>query len=45
MAGAVREGKVGLGAILDYVADEVVIRHLDVYDRKFFPLVAKAERG
>ena len=45
MAGAVREGKIGLGAILDYVANEVVIRHLDVYDRKFFPLVAKAGRG
>lgn len=45
MAIALREGKVGLGAILDYVANEVVIRHLDTYDRKFFPLLAQAARG
>lgn len=38
----VERGEAGLGAIVEYLAQQVVARHLMVVDRAFFPLFAPA---
>lgn len=41
LASLFREEKLGLGDLLEFLANDIVARHMLVEDRKFFPLVRK----
>jgi len=45
MAKRLRAGQVGVGAVVEFLAQDVVARHLLMVDRAFFPLFSKGPEG